>query len=101
LRLNTEGLYSYKVIREGSQIFLRFIVSKQMIAKVEQRLELNASSACRLSPPTWGVTSPKVSQQVECPHQRTAQEALEMIQFAFAFFSERTVKIGTDAPNSV
>ena len=64
-----------------------------MTEKVQERLELNATTACTLDTPTWGLTSKRTTLQVPCWNQRTAQEALEQIQFAFALFSERTVKI--------
>ena len=100
------GLYKYTVYRERNSkhdptaisshqftIYLRFTVSKEMTEKVQERLELNATTACTLDAPTWGLTSQRTTLQVPCLNQRTAQEALEQIQFAFAFFSERTVKI--------
>lgn len=101
------GLYTYSIYRERNsrqnlaaltsaqqfKVYLRFSVSKEMTEKVQERLELNATTACRLGTPTWGLTSKRTTLQVPCLNQRTAQEALEQIQFAFAFFSERTVKI--------
>jgi hypothetical protein len=95
------GLHRYKVFKDQSKgqpkFMLRFTVNRQMDKIVQERLELTTSSACRLTEPTWEYKNPQPSdvftQQIVCEDERVAKGILHHIQFAFVFFSERSVAV--------
>lgn len=89
------GLYDFKVVtmestRHASIYYLQFIISKEMGEYIEDRLELNASIATRIIPPSWSPGCEKVPFVARCDSEYIATAALLHIQFALNFYAQRS-----------
>mmetsp|Transcript_26012 Transcript_26012/g.78204 ORF Transcript_26012/g.78204 Transcript_26012/m.78204 type:complete len:1066 (-) Transcript_26012:86-3283(-) len=82
------GLYSYKAIRRNRVVNVEFQVSEEMLSEIRDRLELHPQTACTIAEPWWGRKTTWVA--VPCGTEEVAKTVLRHIEWAMAFFTERS-----------
>jgi hypothetical protein len=87
------GVHKYSVVRRAGVVALDFHVSEEMMVEVRDTLEMNASTACTISEPWWA-TEPGKSKvfrfSVPCGDEEVAKTVLRHIEWAMAFYTERS-----------
>lgn len=84
------GLYNYNVVRRGHVVALHFHVSEEMAFEVRDKLEMNPQTACSISEPWWEKDKATLRFSVTCGSEDIAKTILRHIEWAMAFFTERS-----------